>query len=224
MEEFKKAFMSYFNDNNKDMCVQLTIEALHKHTVTIQELYEDVLRIALNSINVINDKDEDDNDSIWKEHIKTSIVRTVIESVYPFVIREKKKVPQLGIKVVLVCPENEYHEIGLRMISDFFALNGYQPVFIGTNTPKDQVCIAISKTCPKYVAISVTDYYLLFEAQKMISKIKDNNKEIKIIVGGNAFKHNLSSISKIGGDIYLESFTDIANLREGDIKWGYLSP
>jgi len=218
MDEFKKAFMSYFDDNNKDMCVLLTMEALHKHNVTIQELYEDVLRIAINSINVCNDKDEDDNDSICKEHIKTSIIRTVIESVYPFVIKEKEKVQQLGIKVVLVCPENEYHEIGLRMISDFFALNGYQPIFIGTNTPKSQACIAISKTCPKYVAISVTDYYLLFETQKMISKIKANNKDIKIIVGGNAFKQNLSSISKIGGDIYLESFTDIANLRKGDVK------
>ncbi len=218
MDEFKKTFMSYFDDENKDMCVLLAIEALNKHTLTIKELYEDVLRTALNSINSVNDKDEDDNDSIWKEHIKTSIIRTVIESVYPFVIREKNKVSQLGIKVVLVCPEKEYHEIGLRMISDFFALNGYQPIFIGTNTPKDQVCIAISKTRPKYVAISVTDYYLLFEAQKMISKIKANNKDIKIIVGGNAFKHNLNSISKIGGDIYLESFADIFNLSKGDVK------
>lgn len=215
MDRFKKAFMSSFNDNNKDKCVELTIDCLEKQTVTIPILYEEILRPALYSI----DEHSNDNDFIWSEHVKTSIIKTVIESIYPFVIKMKKEIFPLDIKVVLACPENEYHEIGLRMVSDFFSLNGYDSVFIGTNTPRNQVCVAISKTKPKYVAISVTDFYLLFEAQKLIQRIKTvHGNEIRIIVGGRAFENNLDSISKIGGDIYYSTFLDIVKLREVDLK------
>lgn len=216
MEEFKKTFMTYFEDNNKDMCVELTIKSLHKNAITIPDLYEKVLRPALYSIDDCVDKD---NGCIWKEHVKTSIVKTVIESIYPFVIKLKKQVEPLNIKVIFVCPEKEYHEIGLRMMSDFFTLNGYDTIFIGSNSPKDQIITAILFANPKYIAISVTDYYLLFEAQKMIQKIKSTyDKNIIVIVGGLAFKHNLDSVSKIGGDIYLETYEDVVSLAKEDIK------
>lgn len=216
MEEFKKTFVKYFDDNNKDKCVELTVKSLHTNTITIPELYEKVLRPALYSIEECVDKE---NGCIWKEHVKTSIVKTVIESIYPFIIKLKKQVEPLNIKVVFVCPENEYHEIGLRMMSDFFTLNGYDSLFIGSNSPKDQIVTAISFANPKYIAISVTDYYLLFEAQKMIQKIKSTyNKNIIVIVGGLAFKHNLDSVPKIGGDIYLETFEDVVSLSKGELK------
>lgn len=216
MEEFKNQFMLFFEENNKDKCVELTIEYLHKSIFTIPELYEQVLRPALYSIDSCDDKN---HDCIWKEHVKTSIIRTVIESVYPFVINLKKQVKPLGIKVVFACPEKEYHEIGLRMMADFFSLNGYESIFIGNNSPRDQVLTAITQSKPKYVAISVTDYYLLFEAQKLIQKIKSvYDQEIIVIVGGHAFKNNLSSVSKIGGDIYLESYDDVVSLRGRELK------
>ncbi|MDF2675942.1 MAG: cobalamin B12-binding domain protein [Bacillota bacterium] len=216
MEEFKKTFMTYFEANNKDMCVELTIKSLHKNAITIPDLYEKVLRPALYSIDDCVDKD---NGCIWKEHVKTSIIKTVIESIYPFVIKLKKHVEPLNIKVIFVCPEKEYHEIGLRMMSDFFNLNGYDTIFIGTNSPRDQIITAILFSNPKYIAISVTDYYLLFEAQKMIQKIKSTyDKNIIVIVGGLAFKHNLDSVSIIGGDIYLETYEDVVSLAKEDLK------
>ncbi|MFA9423041.1 MAG: B12-binding domain-containing protein [Sedimentibacter sp.] len=215
MDEFKKTFISFFDEYNKDKCVQLVIENLKNKKITIQELYEEVLRPVLCTLGDCNNKE---NSCIWMEHVKTSIIRTVIESIYPFVIEQKNNVQPLGIKVVLVCPENEYHEVGLRMVSDFFSLNGYESIFIGTNTPRDETYLAIAYNNPKYVAISVTDYYLLFEAQKMIGKIRAiSNGKIIIIVGGNAFKNNLESISKIGGDIYFEKYSDIVSLRTGDL-------
>jgi methanogenic corrinoid protein MtbC1 len=137
---------------------------------------------------------------------------------YPRVIGFKENVGALNIKVVLLCPEKEYHEVGLRMVSDFFELNGYESYFVGTNTPRDQVYHAISEIKPKYVAISVTDYYLLFEAQKMIRHIKDMTGDVTVLAGGNAFRQNINSISRIGADIYLETYDDIVKLRAGEVK------
>lgn len=215
MDEFKLSFMNHFNMLDKDTCVLLTLEALKNSKITIPRLYEEVLRPALYSI----DTSIGMEDAIWIEHVKTSIIRTVIESAYPFVIELKKHVKPIGIKVVLACPEKEYHEVGLRMVADFFSLNGYEAIFVGTNTPREQVYYAIASNSPKYAAISVTDYYLLIEAQRMIQRIKEmTHGKVTVLVGGNAFRSNQLSVSKIGGDIYLNSYQDIVNLRAGEEK------
>lgn len=208
---YKLVFMEAFIEENKDKCVELALDAIEKNIFSIANLYEDVLKNALYSLD-----DCEDDDCIWKEHVKTSIVRTVIECLYPYIIKLKKKATPLEQTVVLACPEKEYHEIGLRMADDFFNILGYETIFIGTNTPKNQVLNAVLRTKPKYLAISVTDYYLLFEAQKMIENIRSVFVDIKIIVGGRAFKENRDSIKKIGGDIYLETFQDFVKLRDGD--------
>lgn len=209
--DYKSAILESLDNENKDGCVKLALEALETEKFSIPTLYEEVLKPSLYSFDNCND-----DDCIWKEHIRSSIVRTVIECIYPYVIKYKKQAEPSGSSVVLICPEKEYHEIGLRMIDDFFSLNGFETIFIGSNTPKSQVLNAVIKKNPKYLAISVTDYYLLFEAQRMIQNIKNISDSVKIIVGGNAFKANLDLIGEIGGDIYLETYQDIVNLRKGD--------
>ena len=216
MDRFIEQFMSSFNAHDKDQCVELTIDALNRQVISIPTLYEGVLGPALYTV---DDCVSDDDDCIWQEHVKTAIIRTVIESVYPYVIKMKKSMPRLGISVVLTCPEKEYHEIGLRMMSDFFVLNGYDAIYIGSNTPRQQICTALSKTHAKYLAISITDYYLLFEAQKMIQQVRQHYQEpLTIIAGGHALKNNTLSLEKIGIEIYLNHFQDIVNLRKGEMK------
>ena len=204
-------FVKLFNEEDKEKFVSIAINAIENKEIDIPFLYEEVLKMLLYSI----DECITDN-CIWREHRKTSMVRTVIECMYPYVMKIKNERKSLNKKVLLICPEQEYHEIGLRMIDDFLQMNGYETIFIGPNTPKDQVLDAVLSMKPDYLAISVTDYYLLFEAQKIINLIKENTSNVRIIVGGNAFKDNFESIKSIGGDIYLETYQDIKNLREGD--------
>ena len=205
------ALVKSFNEEDKERFVSIALNAIENNEIDIPFLYEEVLKMLLYSIDECTT-----DDCIWREHRKTSMVRTVIECMYPYVIKIKNETKSLNKKVLLICPEKEYHEIGLRMIDDFLQMNGYETVFIGTNTPKDQVLAAVLSMKPDYLAISVTDYYLLFEAQKIINLIKEKTGNVKIIVGGNAFKGNYESIKSIGGDIYLETYQDIKNLREGD--------
>lgn len=214
MKNYKDEFMLLFEKLDKDECVRFAINGLNNNYFTIPELYEGILGPALYAIDeCIND----DNDCIWREHVKTAIIRTVIESIYPYVIEIKRIITPFNHKVVLACPEKEYHEIGLRMMSDFFELNGYESIFIGSNTPREQVCVAISQNNPKYVAIGITDFYLMFEAKKLITRIRSKyENKIKIILGGSAFINNPSAVTEIGGDLYLTSFNDIASLAKED--------
>ena len=63
------------------------MELLENKEISIIELYENVLTMALYDI----DCQEGDIECIWKEHVQTSIVRTIVELVYPYVLKEKEE-------------------------------------------------------------------------------------------------------------------------------------
>lgn len=208
------SFMEYFEKNDKDACVQLVTEGLSEGLFTLPELYEDILAPALFTIDECQNEDKG---CIWDEHVKTGIVKTVIESIYPQVIEMKNKKSPTGKKILLACPERELHDVGLRMMADLFSLEGYDVVFIGANTPRDQVSIAIQIEKPKYIAISVTDHYHLSETKKLIEEIRnDHGNEITVILGGRAIKNNRELFNTLGGDLFMDSYADIKNLKEGD--------
>ena len=214
MIKYYNEFIKIFNANNKDECLYYCIEGIEEGKFTIPELYEEILMPALYNIDTCP---KTDPGCIWKEHLKTGIVRTIVEGIYPYVIKLGRKQERVNKKIILVNPEKEYHELGLRMISDFFQINGYETIFVGTNTPRSQIYEAIRSEKPDYIAISVTDYYLIFEAKKIIEGIKENcKKDIKVILGGQAFKKNRHLVEEIGGDIYLETYKDVVNLRKGE--------
>ena len=89
----------------------------------------------------------------------------------------------------------------------------------GANTPRDQVSIAIQIERPKYVAISITDYYHLSEAKKLIEEIrKDHGNGISIILGGRAIKNNMALFRNLDGDLFMDSHEDIVKLKEGELS------
>ena len=99
----------------------------------------------------------------------------MIENCYPFVVHERDQKyhsPARG-KVIVVCPTEELHEIGARMVVDFFTLCGYTTTFIGANTPQDEIVSAIQVLKPVYIAISITNYYNLIAARNAVELICD---------------------------------------------------
>ncbi len=215
MHPFYNEFLSYLKEENKEKCVNFILDKLEKKQIKIVEFYNEILTPSLN--NMFCDEKEEKS-CIWKEHVRTSIIRTIIECCYPYILKERKEqgISPKNQKVVVVCPSDEYHEIGARMIVDFFTLLGFESTFIGANTPKTEIETAIQHIKPKFVAISVTNYYNLVEAEKAIKLIKDKMKyDGKIIVGGNAFKTNPEVYKRMGADYCLQTFDQIKKFLEG---------
>ncbi len=179
-------------------------------------LYSNVLTPALNSHAIC---ENDDFPCIWKEHVRTGIVRAIIEAAFGFVLKERNK---LGWKnndktVLVLCPPKETHEIGARMVADFFTIFGYNTVFVGSDTPVKSFLSAIEIHRPRYVAISTTNPYNVFHLQKTIEQIRAAGKhgDLKIIVGGNAFKEKPDLYKTIGADMYL-GILDLYELAKKD--------
>ena len=212
IKKFYEEFLKYFETENKIASVNYAIDNIKTGKISIVDLYEHVLAPALN--NMICPL-EDKRLCIWREHIRSSIVRTIIECCYPYIIEEKmrKKIVEKGERVIIVCPSEEYHELGARIGADYFTLLGYDTIFVGSNTPQDDLLQGLEALKPEYVVVSVSNYYNLVSAKKLTDKIKKVHPSIMVIAAGQAFKEHKENYKKIGADIFVGTFEDVAALR-----------
>lgn len=211
MELYKKILIA-LQKEDKELALKLAINALENGEIKVVHLYETILLPALNSI---IDEYKEDEELIWREHVRSGIVRTIIENAYPFILKERKELDPSRGRVIVMCPEYEDHELGAKMVSDYFTLEGYDSTFIGAKTPRNTILKAIEIINPKYLCISVTNHYNLISTKKTIDAIKEKIKENPIfILGGSAFNSNPEAYKDVGGDLVLKGYNDIKNLHK----------
>ncbi len=215
--ELQKEFNTAIASEDKEKAVSLVINSLDNHYLDIPSLYETVLRPALTGI---SSDDKIQEITVWREHVRSSIVRTILECCYPYLLRERDNSgqPKNGKKIIIICPAEEYHEIGARMAADYFTLCGYDAVFVGGNTPRGDFLSALKVVKAEYVGISVSNYYNAVAAERTIKEIKEKNPEVKVIAGGYAFNRNPDLYKKIGADFHISGLEDIRRLSGEDDK------
>lgn len=214
MERMAEEFISILETEDRSKALEYIIGKLASGEAGIVDIYEDVLAKSLNEMKLTGDEKTD----IWKEHVRSSIIKTIVENCYPYVVKEKKRRdshPKLN-KVAVVCPVDEYHEIGARMIADYFTINGYDTTFVGSNTPKEVFVSGIHVDKPNYVAISITNPYNLVSARNTIELIRKSDPNVKILAGGSALSKLTDRAKSLGADRYLTSFEDIEALEGGN--------
>lgn len=208
-------FVECLEKDDKPNAVRIALDALETGKVGIVELYTDLLLPAQNKMEL---EEKRESVAIWKEHFRTSVVRTVIEYCYPQVVNEGLRNSfKMGKKKILVfCPAEEYHDVGARMIADFFTLCGHQVYFLGGNTPPEALLQAMVRLRPEVIAMGVSNYFNLVTAKRTIKDVrKILGKDISIVLGGAAFKDNLTVVKEIGGDFYVDSYDAVVRISEG---------
>lgn len=101
------------------------------------------------------------------------------------------------------------------MVTDYFIMLGYEAIFVGSNTPNEVFISGLKTRNLDYIAISITNPYHLISTRKTIAKIKEEDKNVKIIVGGNAISKLGKKAEILNADYYLTTFDDIASLAGG---------
>lgn len=186
----QREFMDAFDRLDKETCVTLAFDALSSGALDVPTLYDGVLRKSMENL---TDVESDPTHKIWKEHIKSSIVRTIIEMAFPFVV--KAKVVTTKGRAAVVCPDGEEHELGARMISDYLTLMGYETFFVGKSTPKKEFVDLIESLKLDVVALSVTNYYNFSVTLRTVELIREHFPNLTLIAGGRGFDHNPQALA-----------------------------
>jgi len=216
MADFREDFLGALDAEDRAACVEMALHRLQMGHIDVLALYREVLVPALNEWEC---KAGEADVCIWKEHVRTSIIRTVVEAAYPYVVKEAERralAKGKAAKAAVVCPPGELHELGARMVADFFTLAGLETTFVGASTPIDDFVAALGHFKPRYVAISVTNAYNLIALRDLVARIKGRLPEgTTVVVGGRAVKHDPELARRIGADVILDTFEDISRLAGG---------
>lgn len=123
--------------------------------------------------------------SVATEHLSSAIIEAILNEYYS-TINSKEKIDKT---VIVACVENEFHQIGIKMINDIFEMNGWNSYFLGANTPTKDL-IAYAKTMQvDMLALSLSIYFHLPKLETMIQEIREDFPKLPILVGGQAFLH-----------------------------------
>lgn len=200
---------------DKGNAMELSLKALEQGVFTVPKLYETVLAPSLNQMQA---SEKDMADLIWQEHRRSAIVRSIVEACYPHVLKARETENTLiDRRVMVLCPEQEAHELGARMVADFFLIAGYQVTYLGADTPAQTLEKALATVKPQDLCLSVSNSYNLFAAKKLTDKLRQSSdQKLRVIVGGHAFAKNPQACQDLGADRILQSFADIQALRRED--------
>jgi methanogenic corrinoid protein MtbC1 len=177
------------DDRDRAGAVALVMEAVESGSIAIPDLYTRVLGPYLAQVGA---SWSHGTESVWEEHLASHVVLTIIEALYPTVLRIAAETPTAGRSVLLACPPQERHELGLRMLSDRFELAGWSVTNLGADTPLLDIVAAAHATRPELVALSVSTVFERVELRRFIDSLRCALPGVRIVVGGPAFSKDRS--------------------------------
>lgn len=140
--------------------------------------------------------------TVAQEHLATATSQSVLAQLtYTGLFRDLP--PSIGLTMIAMCPGDELHEFGMRAVSDMFALRGWKSLFLGAQTPLDDVVALVNQHRPDLLALSATIVNSVNDCRTLIAKIRKLEEFTgKIIVGGYAFNLDASLWKTVGADGY----------------------
>ena len=127
--------------------------------------------------------------SVAEEHYITDTTRLFIALLYNRMREESRKQARKGRRLVAASVSGEFHDIGIRMVADFFEMDGWDTLYTGANTPAPSVVAMIRDYHADAIAISATIPVHVSRVYELVQAIRadPDTTETCIIAGGYPF-------------------------------------
>jgi methanogenic corrinoid protein MtbC1 len=139
-----------------------------------------------------------DSIGVAEEHYCTAATQLVMSQMYPHLLTG----PKNGRTLVATCVSGDQHEMGVRMVADFFEMAGWDTFYTGANTPHQAVVDAVIARSADVLAISATITYHLHDVSALVQSVRARPEcaHVKILVGGYPFNRNPDLWRQVGAD------------------------
>ncbi len=136
--------------------------------------------------------------SVAQEHYCTAATQLIMSQLYPLIFSGEKN----GRTLVATCVGGDLHEIGVRMVSDFFEMEGWDTYYLGANTPTQSILQTVVERKADVLAVSATMTFNINVVAEIIAAMRADSTTtgLKIIVGGYPFNASQGLWREIGAD------------------------
>ncbi len=207
LDALAKPFLDAILDKNRQQASQY-IHALLDSGTELKKIYLEIIQSSMIEVGRLWQARKI---NVADEHMATVITQYVLTELYPYIFSSEKN----GKKIAALALGSELHEIGIRMVADFFELSGFESHYLGANMPTSGVIDFLKDTKVDLIAVSVTIASHLSTLQTLIDVIRDDNElaSIKILIGGQAIAQMNDPVTHFGADGF-------ARDAEGAVKEG----
>ncbi len=155
--------------------------------------------------------------NVAEEHFSTATTLMVMSQILPLA----KVMPPNGKVMLAASVEDNAHDLGLRMVADFFEIAGWRVVYLGASVPADDLAAGVRDFQADVVAISaalpvhlraVEDTIAVLRSRAQRGTGSATAKPFKILVGGNAFADVPDAWKLVGADGFARSAKEAVEL------------
>jgi methanogenic corrinoid protein MtbC1 len=199
--ENKSVLHGYMNDyvnyllDGKRQAASLLIDQLIEQNYSVEEIYVDIFQESQYKIGKLW---QSGKISVSEEHYCTASTQLIMGQLYPLIFAT----PKNDYVFVGTCIGGELHELGIRMVSDFFELDGWNTYYLGANTPIRSIVDTVVAKKANVVGLSTTMGYHIADLIKVIDAIRQHPdcQNVKILVGGYPFIVDAQLWKTVGAD------------------------
>lgn len=209
-QELAQAYLQALLAGNRNLAGQLILNAVDS-AEKVAQVYLHVFQPVLKEVgrlwqfNIV---------SVAQEHYCTASTQMIMSQLYPYIFSTQKS----GKVMVAACAGGELHEIGMRMVTDFFEMASWDTFYLGANVPPSTIADTLIERNAGVLGISATMTYHLKLVREMIEIVRSSPecRQVKILVGGQPFNKTNSLWEAVGADGYASGPLEAVNLAE---KW-----
>lgn len=136
--------------------------------------------------------------TVAHEHYCTAATQLIMSMLYPRVFTGERN----GRRLVAATVAGNLHEIGARMVADFFEFDGWDTYFTGADTPLRAVVASVAEREAHAIALSATLSQHVGALAELIDAIRAEpaTDDVLVLVGGRPFNFDPDLWRRIGAD------------------------
>jgi len=202
-------YLEMLLDARRGDATELLLGAVDSGQISIQELYLGVFEPVLHEV---GHRWQDNKISIAQEHFISATTQLIMSRLYPKIFSSGPR----GRRMVAACAGPELHEIGLRMVADFFEFGGWDTYYLGANLPIDAVLRAVNERKADLLALSATMPRHVSYIHEVILGLRADEalRSTTVLVGGGAFGADADLWRSIGADGFTADAASAVALAE----------
>jgi MerR family transcriptional regulator, light-induced transcriptional regulator len=159
--------------------------------LSISQLYLGVIQTAQYRIGQLW---EDGEITVSQEHLATGVSQLAIAQLYTMMSRGVER----GPRVLLTCVPGENHDMGPRILADFFEMAGFDVRFLGADVPVDDILDAVERFSADIVALSTTMSYNIPAFRETVDALRSRfGEDLLIAAGGQALQLSPELITEL---------------------------
>jgi methanogenic corrinoid protein MtbC1 len=208
MEALSRQYLDLLLSGDRRQASQLILDTVEDGT-PVKAIYKQVFQPVQREVGRLWQMNEI---SVAQEHYCTAATQLIMSQLYPYIFGTARR----GRRFLGTCVGGELHEIGVRMVTDFFEMEGWDTLYLGANTPVEGILESLGDGDVDVVGISATMTYHVDRVEFLIQAIREASlpTQPRILVGGYPFNVSSTLWEHVGADGYAPDAEDAIALAD----------